>query len=1079
MQFISNSTLKTLGFSDPGKVNVYGYGGRMLPERLDASMTDDLPLLPSVRTATGIVFFGHSNIGWDYSPSAGMLYSHTYNPYSEVSYYFISDKEVAAPQVAAAAPLASSAATPLTGFRERLLHEQDLLAPYTSGRLLLGEDFRTQANRNFNFSLPGIIGEASVRVAFGAKVTNGSSSLIFTANGEQLPSTETDKIPGISAAETYLIMRTMVKKVENPGEKLNLGLRYSYSGAIFTAALDYIEVEYDRRLNLDKGELYFYLNPGVPSEVELTGCTEATRVWDISDPVHPAEYSLTVSGGKGVFVAPAGYHEFVAFDPSKVNRSLTGAGKVQNQNLHGMPAPDMLIVAPDQYLAQADKIAALHADTDGLNVAVVTPQQVYNEFSSGSADLTAFRKLLKMWYDRAQENGGNYTRYCLLMSRPSYDNKMATPQAKKAGYPRIPIWQSENSYTESGSYSTDDYIGMLADNSTALNLGHADIHVAVGRMPVKSVAEAAAAVEKLENYMLRPARGHWRNNVMVIADDQDNGIHLTQAEKVINAMRGSSDGSSIIYEKLYLDSYRLHQSASGVTYPEAKQRMMDKINEGVALIDYIGHASPRGWGHESLLTWTDITNLTNTNLPFIYAATCEFLYWDGDDVSGAEEMWLDPEHGVIGMICPSRKVYISQNGELNESTALNFFSYDSEGRPLRLGEIMINGKNARKGDTNKLRYGFMGDPALRLPYASFHAVLDSINGNPVSDDDLPELKARSRVTLSGTITDAGGNVVSDFNGILSMQLFDAEKVIQTFGNGKDGEIMTYNDRKTRLLSGKTTVRDGRWNATFMLPSEIENNYSPALLSLYANDEAGREANGHSEQFYVYGFEENPLEDYDCPAITGFYLNSQQFTDGSIVSPSPMLYATLSDPSGINLSEAGIGHAMVVSLDGKQWLDDVSTYFTSDPETFEKGTLAYPLKNLSPGRHELTLTVWDNANNSTSASLSFLVKADWSPSISGLSTDVNPATTSVTFSVEVDGALGTMPCTIEVFDLGGKSVWSTECSRLSSGATEVTQRWDLRDHNGHRVPRGIYIYRATVTGADGREIRKSNKLAVTL
>lgn len=1077
MQFISNSTLKTLGFSDPGKVNVYGCGGRVLAERLDANMSDDLPVVPCVRTAAGIVFFGHSTTGWAYSPSGVMTYTHTYNPYTEVSYYFISDNEVEAPEVAPAAALTSGGTT-LTSFRERLLHEQDLLAPHTSGRLLLGEDFRTQTNRNFNFNLPGCVSDAAVRMVFGAKVTNGSSSLMFTANGEQLPSTDSDKIPSVSS-ESFLSVRSTVKRIENPTEKLNFGIRYSYSGAIFTAALDYIEVEYERRLSLEKNELYFYLNPAQASEVELTGCTENTRVWDITNPLRPTEYKLTLSGMKGTFVAPSGYHEFIAFDPLKVSRSLTGAGKVQNQDLHAMKAPDMLIVAPDQYLAQARKIADLHAQVDGMEVAVVTPQQVYNEFSSGNPDLTAFRKLLKMWYDRAPQNGGDYTRFCLLMSRPSYDNKMVTAQAKKAGYPRIPIWQSENAYTESRSYSTDDYIGMLDDQPGALNMGSAKIHVAVGRMPVKNVSEAETAVAKLEKYLLQPNPGYWRNNVMVIADDEDHGVHLTQAEKVINAMRGSSDGASLIYEKLYLDAYQRHQSGSGVTYPEAKKRMMDKINEGVALIDYIGHASPRGWGHENLLTWTDINSFTNTNLPFIYAATCEFMYWDADDVSGAEVMWLEPEHGVIGMICPSRKVYITQNGDLNESTSRHYFSYDKDGKPLRLGEIMINGKNARTSDDNKLRYGFMGDPALRLPFASYHAVLDSINGSAVSDDDLPELKARSKVTLSGTITDIAGNVADDFNGTLAMQLFDAEKVIETYGNGKDGDVMTYNDRKTRLLSGNTKVSDGRWSATFVLPSEIENNYSPALLSLYANDEAGREANGHSEQFYVYGFESNPQEDFDGPVITGFYLNSPQFTDGTIVSPSPMLYATLTDPSGINLSEAGIGHAMVISVDGKEWLNDVSTYFTADPESFEKGTLAYPLKDLAPGRHELTFTVWDNANNSSSATLSCLVKADWSPSISTLKTDVNPATTSVTFCVEVDGALGTMPCMIEVFDLGGKSVWSTECQRLSSGVTEVTQRWDLRDHNGHRVPRGIYIYRATVTGADGREIRKSNKLAVTL
>ncbi|MDE5674735.1 MAG: hypothetical protein K2I44_05265, partial [Muribaculaceae bacterium] len=55
IQLISNDKLRKLGFSDPESVNVFGYGGRMIPELLDASMIDDLPLVPSVRTASGIV----------------------------------------------------------------------------------------------------------------------------------------------------------------------------------------------------------------------------------------------------------------------------------------------------------------------------------------------------------------------------------------------------------------------------------------------------------------------------------------------------------------------------------------------------------------------------------------------------------------------------------------------------------------------------------------------------------------------------------------------------------------------------------------------------------------------------------------------------------------------------------------------------------------------------------------------------------------------------------------------------------------------------------------------------------------
>ena len=1076
MQFISNSTLKTLGFSNPEAVNVYGYGGRILPERLYDGMPDDLPPVVSMRTPTGIIFFGHSTQTWTHSPSSGMMYVHTAQPYSENSYYFISDNEMTRPEATPRGDIDASG-EPLTLFTERLLHEQDIIAPSTTGRVILGEDFRTQPTRTFNFSLPGIVGDAKMRVTFGAKVTSGNSSLLFTSNGEQLAATESDKIPGVSG-ETFLSYRTTTKTLPAPGERLNLGIKYTYSGAIFTAALDYIEIEYQRALALSNGELYFYLSPAVASKVELAGCNESTVIWDVTDPLKPQTVAGTLSGGDLTFTTPAGYREYVAFNPQKVSRTATGAGKITNQDLHGMKAPGMLIISPDQFLTQASKIADLHAATDGLEVAVVTPQQVYNEFSSGTPDVTAFRKLLKMWYDRAADNGGDYTRYCLLMSRPTYDHKMVTTAVKRAGYPRVPIWQSEGSYTEGGSYSTDDYIGMLADNPGVLNMNNAMIHVAVGRMPVKSVAEAESAVAKLEKYLTSPNPGSWRNNVMLIADDQDSGVHLDQAEKVINKMRASDNGADYIYEKLYLDSYPLRYSGSGPVYPEAKQRMFDKINEGVALIDYIGHASPRGWGHESLLTWTELTSMTNRNLPFIYAATCEFMYWDADDVSGAEEMWLNPDAGVIGMICPSRKVYITNNGKLNENTGTSFFSRGEDGLPLRLGDIMIKGKNATTNDNNKLRYAFMGDPSMRLPGPTLKVTVDELNGVALPSAEWPELKAGSRVSLSGRVVNSDGLTAEDFNGTVTLQLYDAERVIDTYGNGDDGEVMTYNDRKTRLYIGQAKAEGGIWKSEFVMPAEIENNYSPALLSLYASDADGREANGSTEQLYVYGSIDTPTDDEEGPKISDFYLNSPSFASGSVTSPAPMLYATLNDPSGINLSESGIGHKMSVSVDGKKWYNDVALYYTPDPESFESGKLVYPLQGVEPGEHTLTLTVFDNANNSSAATLTFTVKADWAPTISHLTTDVNPASTGVVFTVEVDGAVGTMPCQVEVFDLGGKLVWSSEGANLTTGSTSVSQRWDLRDTNGHRVSRGIYLYRATVKGSDGREIVKSNKLAVT-
>lgn len=1077
MQFISNSTLKNFGFTNPDKVNVYGCGGRVLPELLNSSMYDDLPLVASIHTSAGIVFFGHSSVRWESDKSGKFPYTHTSNPYSDNSYYFLSDRETDLPATLPTANSPLAGGTPQTSFLQRLLHEQDLLAPANSGRHLFGEDFRTQNTRTFNFSLPGNTGNAEIRTYFAAKVTNGASSLVFSANGTQLEATSSDRISGVASSETFFTSSSSIKTVSSPGEKLSLSIRYSNTGNLYLAALDYIEVVYPRNIDVSSGEIYFYLEPASPTLVNVAGAGANTVIWDVTDPLSIKKVDYTLSGSTAQFSVPAGYREYVAFDPSKVKRTAAGAGKVTCQNLHGTPAPGMLIITPEKYRAQAQRIAALHDAYDNLSVLVVTPEEIYNEFSSGVPDVTAFRKLLKMWYDRAGGDPKAYTRYCLIFSRPTYDNKMVTPSVRSAGYPRVPIWQSAEGFTESGSYSTDDYIGMLADNNGSMNMASAQIHVAVGRFPVKNVTEAENAVAKLEKYILTPNRGAWRSNVMVIADDQDRGEHLDQAEKVIKAMRTGKYGRNLVYEKLYLDSYPLGQSGSGPVYPEAKQRMFDKIAEGVSLIDYIGHASPSGWGHENLLTWTDLTSMTNTNLPFIYAGTCEFLEWDADAVSGAEEMWLNPEAGVIGMICPSRKVYISVNGILNENTGYLFFSQTDEGLPRRLGEIMIEGKNKSTGETNKLRYGFMGDPSMRLPYPEFDIEITDINGLDPEGEETPVLKARSDVSLSGRIVDMAGNTVTGYNGTIRIQLYDAERVIETFGNGKEGEVRTYNDRKTRLHIGEATVRDGVWTSKFIMPSEIENNWSPAMISLYACDEQGREANGGTESLYVYGFEENAAEDYEGPVISDFWLNSPDFADGASVGPSAMLHASVSDPSGINLSEAGIGHGMTVSLDGKKWYNDVQLYFSPDPESFERGVISYPVSSIEPGVHTLELTVWDTANNSSTASLTFTVNAAWAPTISDLSTDVSPAVTSVVFNVAVDGASGQTPCKLEVFDLMGRLVWTSPETSFSENATKITHRWNLRDSLGRRVNRGIYIYRATVVTPEGREIRRSEKLAV--
>lgn len=1078
MQLISRETLKSLGFSDITKVNVYGYGGNMLSERLDLTMLDDLPLIPSLHTPKGIIFYGLSTLSWQYGKDLSEKPIHALNPYSSKSYYFISDREATSIEPATKEVLDIHGENTITQFEQHLVHETDILAPSNTGRLMLGEDFRIQNTRSFNFSLPGIVSPVTMSVRFGAKVSNGTSTLLFHANKVQLPSTESDIIRGIPSSDTFLVTTTTEKTIENTGEELNLSISYSNSGAIFIAALDYIRLSYTRELKLHKGILNFQISPASPSKVRIEDCDVNTVIWDVTDKVNPIIIPHTLSGSTAEFATDAGFHEYVAFNPASVSLHAASAGMVANQNLHGETVPDMLIITPTIYREAAERIATLHNETDGIRTLIVTPETVYNEFSSGVPDVTAFRRLLKMWYDRRGISGGAYTKYCLIMGRPTYDNRSITPVVRNAGYPRIPIWQSPEGFSEATSYSNDDYIGMLDDYHAGWDIGNAAIHVAVGRMPVKSVSEALSAATKLEKYIRDPQLGQWRNNVMIIADDQDNGIHLKQAETVCSNMLNSPNGNDYVYERLYLDAYNLGFSGTGAVYPEARERMFSRLNEGVMFWNYIGHASPKGWGHENLLTWTDIKSMSNRCLPFLYAATCEFMRWDADEVSGGEEMWLNPNAGVIGMICPSRTVYISLNGDLNACTSQFFLNRDKDGKGMRIGDIMLNGKNSMGKDTNKLRYGLMGDPAMRLPAPEFKIEVDGIiSETPTPEDALPILSAGSSVKISGRITYTDGTTVEDFNGVTEIRLYDAEKVVTTNGNGSTGVTMEYNDRTTRLFSGRARVTDGHWQTVVTIPIDIENNYSPALLSLYASDSDGREASGSSDRFYVYGASDKSQEDTVGPVISAFFLNTQGFNDGSSVGPSPIVKAVMTDESGINLSESGIGHGLSLVLDDKIYFTDLTPYFTPDADDAGMGELSYQLENINPGEHTLQLTVWDNVGNSSSAVLTFRVEAGWSPSITSLVTDANPASSGVNFLIESDSPVEASAWEVDVFDISGRKVWTGESA--SSGSFSSTSiYWDLCDFQGARVPRGIYPYRAKIITRDGRTALKSGKLAVT-
>ncbi|MDE6338632.1 MAG: type IX secretion system sortase PorU, partial [Muribaculaceae bacterium] len=744
MQFVSNSELKSMGFSDPSKVRVYGTGGAMVREALTADMPDDLPMVKSLLTNRGILFFGVDNTSWNADNAVGER--HTLNPYFTESYYYLSDRAADDLQEGEATSTPEKGPYLLSRFEERIAHEKDIVAPSDMGRMMFGEDFRTTKSQTFNFSLPGIDSpHIAAAVKFGARTSNGTSQIKLSANGTPLAVAASDKIQ--ESKEEFIRTALVVKNFDIDGDKLALNIDFSYSGALFTARLDYIEVFYDRALKIGAdSELHFYYS-FYNETVALDGCSSETVIWDVTNPCKPVAVDYTLEGNTAYFTPTGGYHEFVAFNPSTAGKSVTRSGMVKNQDIHGLDTPDMVIIAPESYISAANKIASLHEEHDGFKVEVLTPELIYNEFSGGHADVSAFRKLFKMWHDRP---GDRTFKYALILGRGIYDYKLVSTGARNPGYTALPIWQSPTGNTEITAFSTDDYLAMLDDcTEESFDMSSAKLRVAVGRLPVRSASEADQAAEKIVKYVKSPAYGSWRNHVMLIADDQDGALHLTQSEDIYKRLIEKAPHYQ--YEKLYLDSYPLESTSVGNTYPKAKERMMKLFNEGVIYTNYIGHASATSWTHEKLLLWNDITNFSNSNLTFLIAATCSFGHWDGDIICGAETLVLNPTAGFIGAIVPSRTVFMSMNGVLNGLMANQILTTAADGGGTRFGDVFIKAKNDYRDD-NKLRYCLMADPAIRLPKPTRNIAIESINGIDLDDaDEFPELQALSKAEVKGAV----------------------------------------------------------------------------------------------------------------------------------------------------------------------------------------------------------------------------------------------------------------------------------------------------------------------------------------
>lgn len=758
---------------------------------------------------------------------------------------------------------------------------------------------------------------------------------------------------------------------------------------------------------------------------------------------------------------------------------------ITNQDRHADPQADMVIIVPtsQKLAAQAQRLKEHHEQKDGLRVTIVPADELYNEFSSGTPDANAYRRYLKMLYDRAGTEA-DMPKYLLLFGDCVWDNRLLTPECSSLSADDLLLChESENSFNHVYCYVDDGFFCCLDDGEGGSPTETDKLDVAVGRFPVRTEAEAKIMVDKTISYVNNENAGSWQNLLVFMGDDGNENRHMRDADEMAQTVEGICPAFQI--ERIMWDAYKRETSSTGNSYPGVTRLIKQRQEAGALVMNYSGHGGPTGLSHEMVITISDFAAFTNKNLPLWITASCDIMPFDAQENNIGETAVLNEKGGAVAFFGTTRTVYVDRNNAINKAYLRALFT-PGDGGYVTIGEAQRLAKNelitsGQDRTVNKLQYSLLGDPALRLNIPLQRAVVDSINGvRLAAGGELPQISAGSVVRVKGHIETADGGKDDSFTGVVSALVRDAEKLVVCRLNNTSSEgastAFEYYDRTTTLFNGSDSVRGGEFAFSFAVPMDIDYSNETGLINILAVNSSTKEAvNGLNGDFTVGG---TAAEGSDGIGPSVYcYLNSPTFVNGGKVNTTPYFVAEISDKDGLNTTGSGIGHDLQLTIDG----DMSKTYvlndnFQYDFGSFTSGRTYYNIPALEPGRHTLRFRAWDIMNNSTTTELTFNVVEGLAPNILSIDCTSNPATTGTTFIIAHDRLGNNLDVEIEVFDISGRPVWKHNESGVASSGT-YTVDWDLAGDGGGRLSTGVYIYRVKIGGDGSGMVSKAKKLII--
>ena len=1084
---IDHQQLAQMGFSDPARVKVYGYGGKMLSERLTNDLPDDLQQVPILRRRDKICFYAVDDVmltlraGADYT-----IYGRERNNYSLQGYYFLTDADTEPVAEPVVVPYGSATLNTLGTSMDYFFHESELKSLSFTGSQLLGEDI-TLGNKKFDFQLYNASTDSVwLNTRMGVNIarasTASSSSDVYgryhcyiTTGGSttEVPHTEAAAyVKGNTRSYTFYEVAdgVAVARVAADGRGT---LRFqveetSGNGILRTALLDYFIITYERNNTLQgqpNGQCRMGFGMTTADDVVTVDAADNTVVWDVTNPSLPRTMATVMQNNKVCFTPgdnsdPA---QFVAFNPTEQLLQVDSWQPVENQNLHALPVPDMLIITNSTFMPQAERVAQLHRQHDGMTVHVVDQEQVFNEFSSGTPSAMAYRLMCKMFFDRDTTK----FKHLLMVGHTSFDNRGIVTGKKN----RLMCYETAVSNCDDNSSMIEDFFGFLKDNSGQF-MASDSVMIGVGRIPSSSLSEAKSDVDKLYEYVLSKDYGPWRNNYAVMAEKSttnENNLHERQGAGIAYLIENDL-GNTLMVDEAFVgmfpkDITETQKVDEKRTSTEAKRHIYEMFKQGQYFATYVGHANSYRFSNSNMWRTVDVNSCEYSHWPIMTTACCDVARIDGDHQGIAEVMFHKRNGGAIALYTTARQVYANSNDFVNRSFTNALFSTKRYDQMPTLGEVYVKSKQAygRTSNSNKLNFLLLGDPAIKLNFPLPLLNITKLNTTTLTQSNTVTVRPLQRLNVTAQVMrdDNTSEVNTEFNGDATISIYDCKRKFSTVPGTGEHEEETHDLYYPQELLARVDAKvvNGIVQASIVIPRYERSKGNACTVSVYAHrDGTDQMVSGRTDQLIISTYNGvNVVQDDQAPVIEAMYLNDKEdFAASAQVAGEAMLYIKATDNTAFNLQQQALGQGMTLQLDGGRMSFPMVKNHAQISNEGRALLIAMPLSELTPGRHTLDFAVTDVCGNRTSHSIAFVVNGN---------NDLTIATTEQASweQAEVDLTAYTLSqapaVNLKVTNARGELVWGQTVSSFP-------YIWDLTDNAGTRVKPGLYKIHGNYQNEEG-------------